>query len=213
MPLSAISTSTEVHPSVHSLGKRLIDLLIGIVGLTITAMIAIPIGILIKLDSHGSIFYSQIRCGIDGQLFRMWKFRTMVNNAEKIQHLVVNEARGQIFKNQKDPRITKLGAFLRRTSIDEFPQFWNVIKGEMSIVGTRPPTPQEVSQYQEHHWQRLKVKPGLTGQWQVYGRSSIKDFEDIVRMDIQYQENWSIEYDLMLIFKTIKILLSRQGAC
>ena len=136
----------------------------------------------------------------------------MVHNADALKNLVVNEAQGQLFKNAKDPRITQIGRFLRRTSLDEFPQFWNVLKGDMSLVGTRPPTLDEVTKYSEHHWQRLNVKPGLTGQWQVSGRSAIKDFEEVVQLDLYYQQVWTPFYDLRLIFKTVQHLLSRSNA-
>jgi lipopolysaccharide/colanic/teichoic acid biosynthesis glycosyltransferase len=134
-------------------------------------------------------------------------------NADQMKHLVKNEAKGLIFKNENDPRITQLGQFLRRTSLDEFPQFWNVLKGDMSLVGTRPPTEDEVAQYQPHHWQRLNVKPGITGEWQANGRSSIKDFEEIVQLDLDYQRKWSVLYDLKLILQTIQIVLAKKGAC
>ncbi|BAY15735.1 sugar transferase [Anabaenopsis circularis NIES-21] len=202
-----------LHKSTSSIAKRLIDILGAIVGLIITTIVAIPIGIIIKITNPGPIFYSQIRCGINGKPFRIWKFRSMVVNAEQIKHLVKNQAQGNIFKAVDDPRITPVGKFLRRTSLDEFPQFWNVLKGEMSLVGTRPPTPDEVIHYAPHHWERLKVKPGMTGEWQVHGRSSIKDFETIVKMDVDYQRKWSIAYDLMLIFKTIWVVLNKSGAC
>ncbi|NET12983.1 MAG: sugar transferase, partial [Okeania sp. SIO1H6] len=117
------------------------------------------------------------------------------------------------FKNEKDPRITRIGRFLRRTSLDELPQFWNVLKGDMSLVGTRPPTFDEVKNYEAHHWHRLDIKPGMTGEWQVNGRSSVKDFEEIVRMDIDYQQKWSIAYDLKLIWKTIWVVFNKSGAC
>ena len=136
----------------------------------------------------------------------------MVTNADAIKHLIENQAQGLIFKNEDDPRITRIGKFLRRTSLDEFPQFWNVFKGDMSLVGTRPPTLDEVSQYEQHHWQRLNVKPGLTGKWQAQGRSTIKDFESIVSMDVEYQTQWSVFYDLQLIWETVIALLSKQGA-
>lgn len=137
----------------------------------------------------------------------------MITDAEKMKGLVTNQAEGFIFKNEHDPRVTRVGKFLRRTSLDELPQFLNVLKGDMSLVGTRPPTPDEVSQYLPHHFQRLKVKPGLTGEWQVNGRSIVKDFEEIVKMDIAYQQKWSLVYDLQLILKTIKIVITKQGAC
>lgn len=170
------------------------------------------IALAIKLDDGGPIFYSQWRCGLQGKPFRIWKFRSMRVGAEKIQHLISNEAAGHIFKNINDPRITKVGAFLRKTSLDEFPQFWNVLQGSMSLVGTRPPTVSEVLQYERHHWQRLQVKPGMTGEWQVYGRSSVTDFETIVAMDMHYQAKWSLGYDVLLILKTIGVVLQRRGA-
>ena len=129
------------------------------------------------------------------------------------KHLVQNQASGFIFKNENDPRITRIGRFLRRTSLDELPQFWNVLKGDMSLVGTRPPTPDEVARYNPHHWRRLDVKPGLTGEWQVNGRSTVKNFEDIVDMDLQYQDKWSVTYDLQLILKTILVVVKGSGAC
>lgn len=200
------------HPSVTSRLKRLIDLLGAIAGLCITALIFLPIAIAIWIDHPGPIFYSQMRCGLDGRTFRIWKFRSMVTGADRLQHLVRNQARGHIFKNPDDPRITRVGRFLRRTSLDEFPQFWNVLKGEMSLVGTRPPTVNEVQKYSSYHLRRLQVKPGLTGEWQVWGRSRILDFEEIVRMDLTYQKKWSVVYDLLLLLKTIEVVLTKQGA-
>jgi lipopolysaccharide/colanic/teichoic acid biosynthesis glycosyltransferase len=137
----------------------------------------------------------------------------MIVNADQLKHTVVNQAKGHIFKNDRDPRITKVGRFLRRTSLDELPQFWNVLKGEMSLVGTRPPTPDEVKKYNNRHWKRLDVKPGITGEWQANGRSSVTNFEDIVNLDLRYMEQWSIAYDLGLILKTILVVAKRKGAC
>ncbi len=202
------------HPSASSGFKRLIDIVGSLIGLVILAVVYIPIAIAIKLDSPGPILYSQERYGLQGRPFRIWKFRSMVHNADDLKALVQNEAQGYIFKNEQDPRITRVGNFLRRTSLDEFPQFWNVLLGEMSLVGTRPPTADEVARYQPHHWQRLEVKPGLTGQWQVSGRSTIKDFEAIVRLDLHYQQVWTPLYDVALILRTIQhLLLHRTGAC
>lgn len=203
----------QVHPSVISKTKRGLDILGAIAGLIITVLIAIPIAVAMYFDDPGSLFYSQIRCGFDGQPFRIWKFRSMIANAEQKKHLVANQAKGHIFKNENDPRITKVGAFLRRTSLDEFPQFWNVLKGDMSLVGTRPPTVTEVAMYEDHHFERLKVKPGITGEWQVRGRSEVLDFEEIVRMDLDYQNKWSFFYDINLILQTITVVLARKGAC
>jgi len=192
--------------------KRLIDLVGAVVGLGITTMVFIPIAIAIQLDNPGSVFYSQIRCGLNGRPFRIWKFRSMVTRAEELKQLVPNEVKGILFKNKNDFRVTRVGRFLRKTSLDELPQFWNVLKGDMSLVGTRPPTVDEVEQYENYHFRRLLVKPGMTGEWQVHGRSKVDDFEQVVSMDLTYQEKWSIAYDLMLILKTIQIVLARKGA-
>ncbi|MEP0899447.1 sugar transferase [Nodosilinea sp. FACHB-13] len=202
-----------IHPSATSFFKRCLDLVGGGIGILITLILLIPIAIAIQLDNPGPVFYSQTRCGYRGKPFRIWKFRSMVANADELKHLVENQAQGFIFKNDNDPRITRVGKFLRRTSLDEFPQFWNVLKGDMSLVGTRPPTVAEVSQYEAHHWQRLNVKPGLTGKWQAQGRSSIKDFETIVRMDLDYQMQWSLKQDARLILKTIEAVVFSRGAC
>jgi lipopolysaccharide/colanic/teichoic acid biosynthesis glycosyltransferase len=200
------------HPSVTSNTKRFIDILGAIIGLIITSLVVFPVAIATLFTDPGPIFYSQLRCGLNGRTFRIWKFRSMVVNADKLKSLVKNQAKGNIFKSTDDPRITPLGKFLRRSSLDELPQFWNVLMGDMSLVGTRPPTPDEVINYAPHHWERLRVKPGITGEWQTHGRSTIKDFETIVSMDLDYQHKWSIAYDLMLIVKTIWVVLDRKGA-
>jgi lipopolysaccharide/colanic/teichoic acid biosynthesis glycosyltransferase len=200
------------HISVFSFSKRLIDIIGSLIGLCFLGIIFIPIAIAIKLDSPGEIFYSQERYGLMGKPFRIYKFRSMVTNADKLKSSVDNEAKGLIFKNSNDPRVTRVGRFLRKTSLDEFPQFWNVLKGEMSLVGTRPPTPDEITAYRDHHWQRLSVKPGITGEWQVSGRSLIKDFEDVVQLDLRYQDRWHPLYDLILICKTILVLVTKHGA-
>ncbi len=200
------------HPSVTSKTKRFIDILGALVGLAIAGIVAIPIIIFMQLDNPGPLFYTQVRCGFLGKTFRIRKFRSMVVDAEKLKHLVKNEAKGNMFKNKHDPRITNIGRFLRRSSLDELPQFWNVFKGEMSLVGTRPPTVDEVKFYQPHHWRRLEVKPGITGEWQVNGRSNVKDFEEVVRMDLNYQQKWSLAYDLQLIWKTIWVVFNKSGA-
>lgn len=201
------------HPSIDSKTKRLIDLLGAIVGLIITAIVFIPIAIAIQLDDPGPIFYHQIRCGLNAKPFKLWKFRSMIVDADQKKHLVPNQAQGHIFKNDCDPRVTRVGKFLRRTSLDEFPQFWNVLRGDMSLVGTRPPIIDEVAKYQTHHFSRLRVKPGLTGEWQIKGRSTVKNFEDIVCMDLNYQCKWSIMYDIVLIFQTVVVIFTGRGAC
>ncbi|MBH8553025.1 sugar transferase [Nostocaceae cyanobacterium CENA357] len=200
------------HSSVNSKFKRSLDILGSLVGLVILAIVFVPIAIAIKIDSPGPIFFTQERYGLQGRPFVIRKFRSMVNDAEKLKSLVDNEANGLIFKNKNDFRVTKVGRFLRSTSLDELPQFWNVLVGEMSLVGTRPPTGDEVIKYTKRHWQRLNVKPGLTGEWQVNGRSQVKDFEQIVDLDLQYQSNWHRLYDLLLIGKTFYIIFGRIGA-
>lgn len=207
---SFLSTNTK-HPSVSSEMKRCLDVAGALVGLVITMFFGIAIAI--KIDSPGSLFYSQVRYGVNGKPFRIWKFRSMVMDADRLKHTIPNQAKGNIFKNNNDPRVTKVGRFLRRTSLDELPQFWNVLKGEMSLVGTRPPTLDEVQQYQPEHCRRLRVKPGMTGVWQVSGRSAVKDFEEVVKLDILYQTKWSITYDLLLILQTIWVVFNRRGAC
>jgi lipopolysaccharide/colanic/teichoic acid biosynthesis glycosyltransferase len=209
---SFYEVTLNTHPSIRSKLKRCLDIVGALVGLTITAILMIPIAIAIQLDNPGPILYSQTRCGLHGQKFRIWKFRSMVKDADQLKHLVSNQAKGHIFKNQDDPRVTRVGRFLRRTSLDEFPQFWNVLMGDMSLVGTRPPTVGEVERYNERHWQRLNVKPGMTGEWQVNGRSSVTNFEEIVRMDLRYQRRWSVAYDLYLITRTIGVVLNKSGA-
>jgi anti-anti-sigma factor len=210
-PASRFELSQMVHPSVNSKVKRLMDIVGGSVGLIVTAILFLPIAIAIRLDSPGPIFYRQTRCSWMGKRFKIWKFRSMVSDADQLKHQVRNQASGAFFKNTHDPRVTRVGRFLRKTSLDELPQFWHVLKGEMSLVGTRPPTVDEVEQYDIAHWQRLNVKPGLTGEWQVNGRSQVKDFEEVVKMDLAYQKNWTIWYDLLLVFKTIMILFSKRS--
>jgi lipopolysaccharide/colanic/teichoic acid biosynthesis glycosyltransferase len=200
------------HPSVNNKLKRLIDIAGAVVGLGVTALLFVPIALAIQLDDPGQVFYSQIRCGLNGQRFRIWKFRSMVTNADAVKHLVKNEASGHIFKNRNDPRVTCVGQFLRRTSLDELPQFWNVLKGDMSLVGTRPPTVDEVNKYTPYHARRLWIKPGMTGEWQVHGRSTVENFDAIVKMDLAYQDKWSVTYDLWLIVKTIQVVLRKHGA-
>jgi anti-anti-sigma factor len=199
------------HPSVTSRGKRVMDILGALVGLGLTSVLAIPIIAAIKLEDGGPILFKQVRCSWMGKRFYIWKFRSMVTDAEALKSQVENQVEGPLFKNANDPRITKIGRFLRRTSLDELPQFWNVLKGEMSLVGTRPPTPDEIEQYNVPEWQRLDVKPGMTGEWQVNGRSSVTKFEDVIRMDLNYQKNWSLMYDIQLILKTILVLFSKKA--
>jgi len=201
----------QTHPSVASWMKRAIDIVGSLVGLVITSILFIPIAIAIKIDDPGPIFFKQTRCGWMGKRFAIWKFRSMCVDAEAKKSQIKNQVEGAFFKNDHDPRITKVGKLLRRTSLDELPQFWNVLKGEMSLVGTRPPTADEVERYEVPEWQRFDVKPGMTGEWQVKGRSQVRSFEDVIRLDLQYQKNWSLVYDLRLILKTITILFHKNS--
>jgi anti-anti-sigma factor len=199
------------HPSVRSAVKRCLDVGGALVGLGVTAVLFLPIALAIRLDSPGPILFSQVRCGWMGRHFRIWKFRSMVSDAERLKSTVVNQAQGAFFKNDHDPRITRVGRILRKTSLDELPQFWNVLIGDMSLIGTRPATPDEVRRYAIPSWQRFDVRPGLSGEWQVSGRSSIRDFEDVIRLDLRYQQNWSLGYDLKLIAKTFLVLFSKDS--
>jgi anti-anti-sigma factor len=206
-----VDSLPQTHNSVASWMKRAIDIVGALVGLVITFILFIPIAITIQIDDPGPILFKQTRCGWMGKRFAIWKFRSMCVDAEARKSQIKNQVEGAFFKNDNDPRITKVGNFLRRTSLDELPQFWNVLKGEMSLVGTRPPTPDEVERYEVPEWQRFDVKPGMTGEWQVNGRSTVRSFEDVIRLDLQYQQNWTLVYDLKLIFKTITILFNKNS--
>ncbi|MBD2551290.1 sugar transferase [Microcystis elabens FACHB-917] len=213
-PAQAVNTKERpaiTHPSVRSRPKRLLDIVGALVGLAITLLLFPFLALAIRLDSPGPILFAQVRLGLMGRRFRLWKLRSMVVNAEALRTTVPNEATGAFFKNTNDPRINRVGRFLRRTSLDELPQFWNVLIGDMSLVGTRPPTPDEVDRYAIPNWQRLDVRPGLTGEWQVNGRSEVLDFEDVILFDLRYQENWSFGYDLRLILKTLAVIFSKRS--
>ncbi len=199
------------HRSAFCLIKRTIDIGGALLGLLIFAILFIPVAIAIKLDSPGSILYRQVRYGLQGRPIVIRKFRSMVQNADALKSSIPNEAQGLIFKNKQDPRVTQVGRLLRKTSLDEFPQFWNVLIGEMSLVGTRPPTHDEVVQYSDRHWKRLNVKPGLTGEWQVNGRSAVQDFEEVVDLDLRYQVLWNPLYDLVIILRTLAALLTKRA--
>lgn len=194
--------------------KRAIDIAIGLVGtilsLPIIAIVAIPL----LIESPGPLIFKQKRMGKNGRVFNVYKLRSMYKDAEarKAALMAQNEMNGLMFKMKDDPRITKVGKFIRKTSIDELPQFWNILKGDMSFVGTRPPTLAEYEQYSSHHKRRLSMKPGLTGMWQVSGRSTITDFEEVVRLDTQYIDNWSLALDIRIILKTIVVVLRREGS-
>ena len=205
------SSLPVAHPSATSLAKRIVDICGATVGLLITALLFIPIVLLIKLDSPGPVLFSQIRYGYLGQPIRIWKFRSMVFDAEARKKEVKNEIEGAFFKNRQDPRITRVGQFLRRTSLDELPQFWCVLIGTMSLVGTRPPLADEVDRYEIADWQRLNVKAGLTGEWQVRGRSLIETFSEVVALDRTYQDQWSLTRDFDLIWETVTHVFNRRA--
>ena len=206
---NVLENQPMTHPAVRSKAKRAMDIVGALVGLAIAVVLYVVIGTIIKLDDGGPILFSQTRCSWMGKRFRIWKFRSMVTDAEARNQEFSNKVEGPLFKNDNDPRVTKIGKFLRRTSLDEFPQFWNVLKGDMSLVGTRPPTPDEIEQYEVSQWQRLNVKPGMTGEWQVNGRSTVTKFEDVIRLDLQYQRKWSLMYDVQLIVKTVMVLFGK----
>ena len=194
--------------------KRLMDIAGSMVGMVILGIVSLILVPAIRLDSPGRAIFSQIRVGKNGRKFRLYKFRSMYSDAEehKGELMQQNEMSGPMFKVEDDPRITRIGKWLRSTSLDELPQFWNVLKGDMSLVGTRPPTVDEFEQYTAMHKARLSMTPGLTGMWQTSGRSDIKDFDDILRMDMEYIDNWSIGLDIKILFKTIEVVLRRKGA-
>jgi exopolysaccharide biosynthesis polyprenyl glycosylphosphotransferase len=184
--------------------KRAIDIVGSLVGLVIMGVAMVFVAPAIKIESKGPIFFKQKRVGKNGRYFYVYKFRSMYIDAEerKKELLAKNEMQGLMFKMKDDPRITKVGKFIRKTSIDELPQFINVLKGDMSLVGTRPPTVAEFQQYEGHHKRRLSMKPGITGMWQAYGRNSVTDFEEIVAMDLDYIDHWNLGLDLKIICRT-----------
>lgn len=194
--------------------KRIIDIVGAIVGLMITAVVMLFIAPAVKLESPGPLIFKQKRVGKNGRYFYIYKVRSMYQDAEarKAELMEKNEMKGFMFKMTDDPRITKVGKFIRSTSIDELPQFWNVLKGDMSLVGTRPPTVDEFKQYEARHKRRLSMKPGLTGLWQVSGRSNIEDFEEVVRLDCEYIDNWSIQLDIQIILKTVVVIFKKVGS-
>lgn len=194
--------------------KRMMDIVGGMIGSVVALILYATLGIIIKLDSPGPIIFAQERVGKNGRKFKMYKFRSMYEDAEarKAELMKQNEMNGLMFKMKDDPRITKVGKFIRKTSLDEFPQFFNVLFGDMSLVGTRPPTVNEFNEYSNYHKRRLSMKPGITGMWQVSGRSDIKDFEEVVKLDCEYIDNWSLLLDLKILIKTVAIVFMRKGS-
>ena len=199
--------------SFYEIIKRLIDIVCSFVGILALSPLFIVIAIIIKLTSKGPVFFSQKRVGKYGREFNMYKFRSMVVNAEELKEKLVaqNEMSGPMFKMKDDPRVTKVGKFIRKTSLDELPQLWNVLKGDMSLVGPRPSLPKEVAQFEDWMHRRLEVKPGLTCYWQVSGRNNI-DFEDWMKLDIRYVKERNLWIDIKLIFKTVGVLFGDKNA-
>lgn len=194
--------------------KRTLDIVGSLVGMLILGIATIFVAPAIKLDSPGPVFFGQTRVGKNGRRFTFYKFRSMYVDAEERKKELMdrNEVKGLMFKMEDDPRITKVGKFLRRTSIDELPQFWNILKGDMSLVGTRPPTEDEFEQYGIEHKGRLSMTPGLTGLWQISGRSDIRDFDEVVKLDMEYIDNWTIWKDIKILFLTVKVVFTGKGS-
>ncbi|KYD28511.1 sugar transferase [Parageobacillus toebii] len=198
----------------YLIAKRIMDICGALIGLICLSWLFLIVALLIKLeDPKGPVFFKQVRVGKDGKEFYMYKFRSMVTNAEELLEslLHLNEVTGAMFKMKDDPRVTKVGKFIRKTSIDELPQLWNVLKGDMSLVGPRPPLPREVAQYTEYDKQRLLVTPGCTGLWQVSGRNDL-GFDEMVELDLKYIRERSLLYDIRIILKTIKIMIKPNSA-
>ena len=213
---TVLSTSMHIVTPRQIFMKRVMDICGGLVGCLITGIITLFIAPVIKIKSPGPVFFSQIRVGKNGRPFKIYKFRSMYMDAEERKKELMeknNIKDGLMFKMDDDPRIIKgIGHFIRKTSLDEFPQFWNILKGDMSLVGTRPPTVDEWEKYELHHRKRLAIKPGLTGMWQVSGRSEITDFEEVVELDTQYISDWSLALDLKILLKTVMVVLQGSGA-
>ena len=194
--------------------KRLVDIIGSLIGILLTIIIGIFLAPILLLESKGPLIFCQKRVGVNGRIFNFYKFRSMYADAEerKKELMAQNEMQGLMFKMENDPRITKTGAFIRKTSIDELPQFWNVLKGDMSLVGTRPPTLDEYQQYSYYQKRRISFRPGITGLWQISGRNDIKNFDDVVRLDLEYIDNWSLLLDFKIIMRTVWVVFRGSGA-
>ena len=225
--LMVISSSLNTMSARQCAEKRTLDILGGIAGCILTGILYLILAPKIKKESPGPVFFSQTRIGKNGKPFKLYKFRSMYLDAEERKAELMSQNRvenGLMFKMEFDPRVignkidengnkqTGIGEFIRKYSLDEFPQFYNVLKGDMSLVGTRPPTVEEVEQYEAHHRTRLAIKPGITGMWQVSGRSDITDFEEVVKLDMDYIANWSVGLDIKILFKTVAVIFKKEGA-
>lgn len=213
--IPALKISPPLITGSDFLVKRYFDFCCATLFVLLASPLYLFIALLIRLDSPGSVFYRQTRIGLHGSPFKVWKFRTMVTNADKLQKELEasNEMKdGVLFKMKNDPRITRVGKFLRRYSLDELPQLFNVLFGEMSLIGPRPLPVRDVEKFSEHHFIRHEVLPGITGLWQVSGRSDITDFEEVVRLDVTYIESWSLSLDLQILLQTIAVIFAKTGA-
>ena len=210
---SVVNFSTTFYRSSDVALKRMIDIIGSLFGLVICGIVSIFLVPLIKKDG-GPLIFAQDRVGRNGRVFKFYKFRSMRVDAEEIKKDLMsqNQMQGGMFKIENDPRVTKIGHFIRKTSLDELPQFWNVLKGDMSLVGTRPPTLDEYMKYTPEQKRRLSFKPGITGLWQISGRSNIKNFDDVVKLDVSYLDGWTIWKDIEILLKTIKVVVMKDGA-
>ena len=225
--LVVISSSLNTMTARQRIEKRTLDIIGGIAGCVLTGILYLILAPKIRKESPGPVFFVQTRVGKNGKLFKLYKFRSMYLDAEERKAEFMDQNRvgnGLMFKMEFDPRVignridekgnrkTGIGEWLRKYSLDEFPQFYNVLKGDMSLVGTRPPTVDEVAQYEDRHRVRLSIKPGITGMWQISGRSNITDFEEVVKLDTDYITNWSVGLDIKILMKTLPVILKKEGA-
>ncbi|MFC5649864.1 sugar transferase [Paenibacillus solisilvae] len=211
---SSLALEHNSNLRAYLMAKRAMDIIGALIGMVFLIPLFIVVAIVIKIeDPRGPVFFYQVRIGKNEKPFRMYKFRSMVSNAEELLDglLSQNEISGAMFKMKEDPRITKVGKFIRKTSIDELPQLWNVIRGDMSIVGPRPPLSREVAEYTSYDKLRLRVTPGCTGLWQVSGRNNL-NFNEMVELDLKYVQQRSIRLDLFIILKTVGILFGSKNA-
>ena len=208
-----LTVSATPRQPVALLGKRVIDLVGAAVALVVLSPVCLIATILVKTTSKGPVFFAQERSGLNGRTFKLYKFRSMYRDAEARRASLAsrNEMSGPVFKIKDDPRITPVGKWMRRFSVDELPQLWNVLAGDMSLVGPRPPIPDEVKKYERWQRRRLSMKPGITCLWQVSGRNAI-DFEDWMRLDLAYIDTWSLRLDVQILLRTVPVVLTARGA-